>query len=168
MYTRAGIKIRCYRGGMKRTTVLVVIAALGVVSACGADEPSTEAAATIDTSAPSEAPSVPAGFASISPDAAAGVLADPPADLVLLDVRTPEEFAEGHLDGAVLIDFYDGDFADQLAGLDPDVAYLVYCRSDNRSGQTLALMQQLGFASAVDVDGGILAWNEIGLPVVTD
>jgi len=111
---------------------------------------------------------VPAGFATISPTAAADILADPPADLVLLDVRTPEEFAEGHLDGALLIDFYEGDFADQLAALDPDVPYLLYCRSDNRSGQTLALMQQLGFSSAVDVDGGILAWDQLGLPIVTD
>ncbi|HSM65560.1 MAG TPA: rhodanese-like domain-containing protein, partial [Ilumatobacteraceae bacterium] len=96
------------------------------------------------------------------------VLADAPDDLVILDVRTPEEFAEGHIDGAVLVDFYDADFADQLAALDPDVPYLVYCRSGNRSGQTLPLMQQLGFGSAVDVGGGILAWADAGLPVVTD
>ena len=86
----------------------------------------------------------------------------------MLDVRTPEEFAEGHLDGAVLVDFYDADFADQLAELDPDVPYLVYCRSGNRSGQTLDVMEQLGFTSAVDVDGGIVAWQDAGLPVVVE
>ena len=156
--------------GVKRTTVIAVVAALGLLAACGGGEPTTEAApaATIDTDAPADSPAVPAGFATITADVAAGVLADPPDDLVLLDVRTPEEFAEGHLDGALLIDFYDADFADQLAGLDPDVPYLVYCRSGNRSGQTLAVMQQLGFTSAVDVGGGMLAWNELGLPVVTD
>lgn len=92
---------------------------------------------------------------------------NPPDDLVILDVRTPEEFAEGHLDGAIMVDFYDDDFADQLAELDPDVPYLLYCRSGNRSGQTLAMMEDLGFTDVADVDGGINAWGEAGLPTVT-
>lgn len=95
-------------------------------------------------------------------------LLDERDDLTVIDVRTPAEFAEGHLDGAVLVDFYDPDFADQLAELDPDVPYVVYCRSGNRSGQTLPLMQQLGFGSALDIGGGILAWADAGLPIVTD
>ncbi len=95
------------------------------------------------------------------------MIAQAPADLVVLDVRTPQEYAEGHLDGAVLVDFYDPDFADQLSRLDLGVPYLVYCRSGNRSGQALAMMQQLGFASAVDIDGGIVGWQASGLPVVT-
>ncbi len=107
-------------------------------------------------------------FATISPQQASAVMAAPPADLVVLDVRTPEEYAEGHLDGAVLVDFYDADFADQLGQLDPEVPYLVYCRSGNRSGQTLTLMEQLGFSSASDVDGGIVAWQDAGLPVVVE
>ena len=83
-------------------------------------------------------------------------------------MRTPEEYAEGHLEGAVLVDFYDADFAEQLGTLDTEVPYLVYCQSGNRSGQTLGVMEQLGFTSAVDVDGGILAWSGAGLPVTTD
>ena len=90
----------------------------------------------------------------------AGIAAN---DLVILDVRTPEEFAEGHLAGAIMIHFYDHDFADQLAELDPAVPYLVYCRSGSRSGQTTALMKDLGFTDVADVDGGILAWTEAGL-----
>jgi rhodanese-related sulfurtransferase len=107
-------------------------------------------------------------FATISPQDASSIVASPPAGLVVLDVRTPEEYAEGHLDGAVLVDFYDSDFADQLGQLDPEVPYLVYCRSGNRSGQTLTLMEQLGFGSASDVDGGIVAWQSAGLPVVVE
>ncbi len=96
---------------------------------------------------------------------AAAIAGAPPADLVVLDVRTPEEFAEGHLEGAVLVDFYDADFADQLAALDPDVLYLLYCRSGNRSGETLGVMEQLGFTSVADIDGGIIAWAGAGLPI---
>lgn len=149
---------------MKHITTLAVIAALGVLAACGSDT----AAVDNPTDATSAAQSSPAGFATITPGDAASVLADAPDDLVILDVRTPQEFAEGHLDGAVLVDFYDADFADQLAELDPDVPYVVYCRSGNRSGQTLPLMQQLGFGSALDIGGGILAWADAGLPIVAD
>jgi phage shock protein E len=159
---------------VKHITTLAVVAALGVLAACGGDTAVGDAPSDAPTDAPAEATGdeqsgdTPTGFATITPDDAAAVLADAPDDLVILDVRTPEEFAEGHIDGAVLVDFYDADFADQLAALDPDLPYLVYCRSGNRSGQTLPLMQQLGFGSAVDVGGGILAWADAGLPVVTD
>jgi len=157
---------------VKRITALAVVGLLGAATACGAGEPTTEAApaptAESGTTAEPGTDVARTGFATITPDDAAAILADPPDDLLLLDVRTPEEFADGHLDGALLIDFYDNDFAARLATLDPDVPYLVYCRSGNRSGQTLAVMQQLGFGSAADVGGGILAWADAGLPIVAD
>lgn len=99
---------------------------------------------------------------------AAALHADPPADLVVLDVRTTEEFAEGHLDGAVMINFYDPSFADEIASLDPTVPYLVYCRSGNRSGQTTDLMRQLNFADVTEIDGGILSWQDAALPLAVD
>jgi phage shock protein E len=130
---------------------------------CGGTEPAADAA----DAAPADAgpDTAISGISTISAGDAAAITDNPPEDLVVLDVRTPEEFAEGHLDGAVLIDFYDADFAEQLAALDPDVPYLVICRSGNRSGQTLGIMEQLGFASAADVDGGIIAWAGAGLPL---
>jgi phage shock protein E len=131
-----------------------------LLASCGGAEPAADAA----DDAATEISGI-SGISTISVDAAAAIAADPPADLVLLDVRTPEEFADGHLEGAVLIDFYDADFAEQLAALDPDVPYLVYCRSGNRSGQAMSVMEELGFTSAVDVDGGIVAWAAAGLPV---
>jgi rhodanese-related sulfurtransferase len=155
---------------VKRFATIAIVAGLAVLTACGSDESAADAdSASAATSAPAADTSdtAAAGFATISADAAAAVLADAPDDLVILDVRTPQEYAEGHLEGAVLVDFYDADFADQLAALDPDVPYLVYCRSGNRSGQTLPLMEQLGFASASDIDGGIIAWADAGLPIVT-
>jgi rhodanese-related sulfurtransferase len=163
-----------YRGDMSISHRLVAgLAGISLLLAsCGGDEPAADAAvdAAVGTDpAPAgdvadEAPAL-SGISTISVEAAAAMLADPPADLVVLDVRTPEEFAEGHLDGAVLIDFYDADFAEQLAALDRTVPYLVYCRSDNRSGQAMSVMADLGFTSAVDVDGGIVDWVAAGLPV---
>lgn len=144
-----------------------------VAASCGGGDDADEAvvATTQDEAAPGQSSATAGaidGFTTISAQDAAAITDDPPADLVVLDVRTPEEYSEGHLDGSVLVDFYDADFAEQLAALDPDVPYLVYCRSGNRSGQTLDIMQQLGFASAADVGGGILAWADAGLPVTTD
>jgi phage shock protein E len=148
---------------VKRLATIAIVAAFAVLTACGSDEP----AADTDTGSRVTAEvAVPAGFSTVTADDAAAILADAPDELVVLDVRTPEEYAEGHLEGAVLVDFYDPDFADQLAELDPDVPYLVYCRSGSRSGQTLPLMQQLGFGSASDVGGGIIAWADAGLPIV--
>jgi rhodanese-related sulfurtransferase len=142
-----------------------------LLASCGGGEPAADATVSADTAAADAAEAgAPAisGISTISVDAAAAIAADPPADLVVLDVRTPEEFAEGHLEDAVLIDFYDADFADQLAALDRDVPYLVYCRSGNRSGQAMSVMEELGFTSAVDVDGGIVAWAAAGMPVTVD
>jgi rhodanese-related sulfurtransferase len=92
------------------------------------------------------------------------LLDDPPSGLVVLDVRTPDEFAEGHLPGAALVDFYDDGFPARLEALDREVPYLVYCRSGGRSGKTAQLMDQMGFQDVTDLDGGMLAWADAGLP----
>jgi phage shock protein E len=134
---------------------------------CGGNEPAADAAVLASAGTEAGAAATISGISTMSAGDAAAITDDPPEGLVVLDVRTPEEFAEGHLDGAVLIDFYDADFAEQLAALDPDVPYLVICRSGNRSGQTLGIMEQLGFASAADVDGGIIAWAGAGLPITS-
>jgi len=88
-------------------------------------------------------------------------------DLVVLDVRTPEEFAEAHLADAILIDIYEPDFADRIAELDRSVPYVLYCRSGNRSEEARNLMAELGFEEVYDVAGGIVGWTEAGLSVVT-
>ena len=107
------------------------------------------------------------GVRVVAPAEAAAVLDEAPADLVVLDIRTPEEFAESHLAGAVNIDFYAADFRQQIEALDRDAPYVLYCRSGNRSSQARQLMADLGFTNVVDVDGGIVAWQQAGLPVVS-
>ncbi len=100
-----------------------------------------------------------------SVDEVASIVGEPPTDLVILDIRTPEEFAAGHLAGAINIDYYATDFEDQLRGLDLDVPYVMYCNSGNRSGNTLPLMDSIGFAEVYELDGGIQAWFSAGQPI---
>ncbi|MFO7699234.1 MAG: rhodanese-like domain-containing protein [Acidimicrobiia bacterium] len=102
----------------------------------------------------------------VSPEAAAEVIANTP-DVVVLDIRTPEEFAEGFIEGASNIDFYRSDFAGQLDMLDKDAPYVVYCRSDNRSGDAMDVFADLGFTNVTEIDGGIVNWYESGLPIVS-
>lgn len=85
---------------------------------------------------------------------------------VILDVRTPAEFAEERLDGAGNLDFHSPQFRTMLPQLDRERTYLVYCRSGNRSGQSLAQFRQLGFKNVRHLHGGIRAWKAAGLPVV--
>lgn len=67
------------------------------------------------------------------------------SDFILLDVRTAEEFVENHVVGAINIDFLKSDFKEQILVLDKSKTYKLYCRSGNRSGQALKMMQSLGF-----------------------
>ena len=92
------------------------------------------------------------------------ILDQKPDGLVVLDVRTPEEFEAGHLPGAVLVDFYADDFVARIQELERGVPYLVYCHVGGRSARTAQLMTQLGFEDVTDVAGGIAAWTDAGLP----
>ena len=85
---------------------------------------------------------------------------------VILDVRTPEEFAEGHIENAENIDFYAADFRSQIKGLDPGDTYVVYCRSGRRSEGARDIMDDLGFEEVYNVLGGIVDWTGQGLPTV--
>jgi rhodanese-related sulfurtransferase len=87
-------------------------------------------------------------------------------DAVILDVRTPEEFAAGHLPGAININVESSDFADRVAGLDESTETLVYCQTGNRSGVATDEMADLGFADMSDLQGGIEAWATGGGEVV--
>ena len=143
--------------------LLAIVAGMSVIlAACGGDAESTPEA---DAPAEDVIDGSP-GVRVVSPTEGAAIQASPPDGLVVLDVRTLEEFNEGHLEGATMIDFYRADFEAELAALDKDAPYLLYCRSGNRSGQTRAIMEELGFTNVADVGGGIVAWVEADLPVV--
>lgn len=78
---------------------------------------------------------------------------------IILDVRTPQEFAEGHLERALNINFYDENFKQQLSQLDKKKKILIYCKSGNRSGKAMAMMQEMGFKQIIDLAGGITQWK---------
>ncbi len=79
-------------------------------------------------------------------------------DAILLDVRTPEEVAEGRLEGAIALDFLASDFEHQAMKLDPQKSYYVYCRSGKRSEQACLLLSRKGFEQVTNLQGGYLAW----------
>ncbi len=149
---------------MKKTTIAALgLASILALAGCG-DTGSDDASAA--GGAEGTVACVKAAECTTLPAADFAELVD--ADgVVLLDVRTPEEFAEGHLEGAVNLDVSAPDFTSRLAELDPDATYAVYCRSGNRSQTALDLMTQAGFGAAADLAGGIGAWAEAGLPVTT-
>jgi len=152
------------------TTKALLTAALTAslaLAACGGSDDAAPATDAPPVAAAEQPGAQASGVQVVSATDAAATIDDAPTDLVILDVRTPEEFDEGHIDGATMLDFYRADFGAQLATLDPDVPYVLYCRSGNRSGQARTMMAELGFSTVDDIDGGILAWQSAGLPVVT-
>ncbi|MDX1315580.1 MAG: rhodanese-like domain-containing protein [Eudoraea sp.] len=78
---------------------------------------------------------------------------------VLLDVRTPEEFSEGHLAGAVNMDWYQSDFTEKLKSIDQGEKVYVYCKKGGRSAEAAKLMDSLGY-KVIDLTGGYDAWVE--------
>lgn len=78
---------------------------------------------------------------------------------VILDVRTPQETAQGMIEGAIEIDFLAPGFADAVKQLDKDKTYLVYCRSGNRSSQACTVMEEQGFSKLYNMLGGYNTWS---------
>ncbi len=76
--------------------------------------------------------------------------------VIIVDVRTPEEFASGHIEGALNIDFNSGNFANEITRLNPSETYAVYCRSGSRSGQAASIMHKAGFHDVSNLNGGVL------------
>jgi len=83
----------------------------------------------------------------------------------LIDVRTPAEFADGHLEGAVNLDWTGGVLDQRMATLDKAKPVLLYCASGRRSAAARAAMSAAGFTDVKDLSGGITAWRNAGLPV---
>ncbi len=126
-----------------RVALLAIVAAVAL-SACSSE-----------TQAPASAPE----FDGDHVDAAAFAAATEVEGVTVIDVRSPEEFAQGHIPGAVNINVERADFAAQVASLDPDGDYAVYCRSGNRSRVAIDFMTQAGVTHTVGLEGGLGAWT---------
>ena len=102
-------------------------------------------------------------------------LSDPPARdnsvdatcLVILDVRTAQEYDTGHLKGSINLDFKSPSFRDEIARLDRDEAYLLYCRTGRRSARAVMLMSSLGFKELYNLTKGIEQWQREGYEVIS-
>jgi rhodanese-related sulfurtransferase len=86
-------------------------------------------------------------------------------DTVVLDVRTPQEFNQGHVPGAVNLDINDPQFPQKVEKLDKSKTYLVHCARGVRSARAARLMSPMGFTSLFDYHGGFEAWKQSGKPI---
>ena len=124
-----------------------LLAALGLTTACGQQR-----------SGAAE------NFENVEVAAFAELIAD--SNVVILDVRKVDEFAEGHIKGAILIDQFQSDFVEQAqAKLPKGKTIAVYCRSGRRSANAAGKLADVGY-KCVNLKGGILAWKEANMPVV--
>ena len=90
------------------------------------------------------------------------------SSVVILDVRTASEFAEGHIQGAILIDQNQSDFVEKAkAALPTDKKIAIYCRSGRRSANAAGKLGDIGY-KCVNLKGGIIAWKEAGKPVTKE
>ncbi|MEP6670042.1 MAG: rhodanese-like domain-containing protein [Chthoniobacter sp.] len=112
------------------------------------------AAATAAVSAPKN----------ISVDDADKLLKSDPK-VVVLDVRTPDEFKTGHIPGAKNLDFFGDDFAKQIATLDKSKTYVVHCAAGGRSAQACKVIEKEQLPSVYHLNEGFKAWEKAGKPV---
>ncbi len=87
-------------------------------------------------------------------------------NLVVIDVRTPQEYEQVRLQNSILINYRDPNFKMEISKLDKNKTYIVHCRSGKRSGKACEIMQEMGFKEVYNVAGGIFQWQEADLPVV--
>lgn len=86
-------------------------------------------------------------------------------DFVILDVRTEEEYSQGHLKDSFNIDYKSDTFVEEVGRLDKTKTYLVYCRTGRRSDEAAKKMVEADFVDIYHLDGGITEWQESGFPV---
>ena len=86
-------------------------------------------------------------------------------DFIILDVRTLNEYQSEHIANAIVIDYYNETFQDEINSLDKDKTYFIYCRTGRRTGETMKIMKELGFTQVYNILGGITQWKSLGLPI---
>jgi phage shock protein E len=137
---------------MRLISLVLVITATGILAACSA--------------APFASPIAPAaGGENLPPDIDVATAASLRGlnDVVMLDVRTPEEYAAGHIPGVTLIPL--DQVGTRLSEIPKDKTVVVTCRSGNRSAQAAELLRQKGYDDVHNMLGGFAAWQQAGYPV---
>jgi len=137
----------------------VAVAALGILTLGGASACSSSAGTASDAAA-----TITTG-SHLSPAEFSQSITK--AGTVLIDVRTPSEYAAGHIANARNIDVESANFTSDIASLDKNATYALYCHSGRRSGIAMQTMQQAGFTHVYDLSGGIQNWESSGGTLVT-
>ena len=84
------------------------------------------------------------------------------SDYILIDVRTQDEFDLGHIDSAINLDFYSDTFQNEILSLPKNEKIMLYCRTNNRSSKTAAILKQNGYRDILVISGGITEWVKNG------
>ena len=137
---------------------LLVIFVLALSAGCAQATTQLNSTATIT----SPATDVPA----ITTQDAYNLIQNNDPDLIILDVRTADEFNSGHLAGAVNLDYYSSEFKTNVGKLDKSKQYLVYCRTGIRAAASVRIMLDLGFKNVQNMTGGITQWIQDGYPII--
>lgn len=152
-----------------RRPSLVFFAALGALALIPALSACSNTPSESGSTASSASASVSSDSASSGSSSSSGSSGQANTAIgTLIDVRTPEEFADGHLKGATNIDFNGPDFAEKISELDKDGEYTLYCRSGRRSGLALEAMKAAGFTKVTNAGGVEQASKTLGLDIVKD
>ncbi|KRF36790.1 rhodanese-like domain-containing protein [Nocardioides sp. Soil805] len=142
-------------------SLLAVLALLAALVGCGSDSDSDSPAASASESASQRSEDADAGV--VAPEEAADLVQN---GAMLIDVRNPDEFAAGHVEGATSIPLESGDFEAGVAALDPTEVYVVYCETGRRAGIAVEKMVELGFTDVQNAGGFEDVADVVG-PVVT-
>jgi rhodanese-related sulfurtransferase len=84
---------------------------------------------------------------------------------ILIDIRTPQEFNQGHIEGAININYFDRSFIEEIGKYDRSKPIFLYCRSGNRTSSAAAKVAKLGFNEVYDLQGGIMNWSKENLQI---
>ena len=134
------------------------------LSGCSSDSGATDTTAAAEVQGPAAPIEAPASPVRVGVAEFANVIASP--GVTIVDVRTPQEFADGHIEGAVNIPVELPDFMDRVSELDPSGTYAVYCRSGNRSQPAVAGMSSIGINGIYELESGTTGWTTEGQPLV--
>ncbi len=132
--------------------ILPVLAVALAVSSCSPDKTSTPTT----ESAASQATVVNLNAKEFAEKSSSGTV---------IDVRTPGEVAQGKIEGAVVIDFYQPDFMDQVSKISKDQEIYIYCAVGARSEEAARMLVQQGYTKVYHLQGGIQAWYQNGFPI---
>jgi len=84
---------------------------------------------------------------------------------IILDVRTKDDYDQGHIEGAKLMNYYATNFLRMVSQLDPDATILIYCQKGRQSPQAFRALEKEGFSKLFILDGGLSEWVKAGLPL---